>query len=84
MEYATLEDFITAYPEPTFEEMLRLCVAYGLVSGYEASMFGVRLTCIQEEYELSVDEAEVMMRGLLLGFFYGHCRDNLALAHWGV
>ncbi len=84
MEYVTLEAFITAYPEPTFEEMLRLCVSYGLVSGYEGGMFGVRLTCIGEEYELSVDEAEAMMRGLLIGFFRGHSRDNLAPARWSI
>lgn len=80
--YATLEAFITAYPEPTFEEMLRLCVAFGLVSDYEGGMFGVRLTCAGEVYELGVDEAEAMMRGLLIGFFHGHERDNLTLSCW--
>ena len=73
---------MTAYPEPSFEEMLRLCVAFGLVSDYEGGMFGVRLTCTGEVYELSVDEAEAMMRGLLIGFFHGHERNDLTLAQW--
>ncbi len=82
MSFDRLKDFIPSYPDPSFEEMLRLCVNFGIISDYEASVFGVRFTCVDEVMEMSVDEAEVAMKGLLLGFFFAHSRDNLREARW--
>lgn len=70
------------YEDPTFEELLRLCQDFGLVSEYHATLTGVHLRCVSQEFQLTVDEAEVLMQGLLLGFFYGHSRDDLSLARW--
>lgn len=70
------------YPEPSFEELLHLCRDFGLVSEYEAHLTGVRLRCVNQVFEVSVDEAELLMQGLLLGFFFGHSRDDLSLAQW--
>lgn len=70
------------YPDPTFEEVLRLCRDFGLVTDYEPSVGRVRLRCVNQVFDVTVDEAEVLMQGLLLGFFYGHSRDDLSLARW--
>lgn len=82
MTISKLEEYLEAYPDPSFEELLRLGFDLGMITEYEASMFGVRLRCATEEFTLGVDEAEILMRGLLLGYFYGHSRDDLSLAHW--
>ena len=70
------------YAEPAFDEMLRLCVDFGLISQYAAAESGIRLRCINQTFHVSVEEASVLMQGLLLGFFYGHSRDDLRLARW--
>lgn len=70
------------YADPTFEELLKLCQDFGLVTDFHAHVRGVRIRCVNQEFNVSVDEAEVLMQGLLLGFFYGHSRDDLALAQW--
>jgi len=80
--YRRLKEVFTTYPDPTFEELLELCRDFGLVSDYHPSLAGVRLRCVNQIFEMSVDEAEVLMQGLLLGFFYGHSRDDLSLARW--
>jgi|GEM_PF-4669585 len=80
--FKRIEDFIPSYPDPDFEEMLMLCIDFGIISNYRASVFGVHFTCVNEELEMGVSDAEVLMKGLLLGFFYGHSRDNLTMARW--
>lgn len=82
MTFSRPEEFLAAYPDPTFEELLRLCMDYGLITDYEARIYGVRVRCVTEAFEVSVDEAEVLMKGLLLGYFYGHSRDDLTPARW--
>jgi hypothetical protein len=73
---------VLAYPDPTFEEMLELCRDFGLVAEYHVRLDGVQLRCVNQVFDLRIDEAEVLMQGLLLGFFYGHSRDDLSLARW--
>lgn len=80
--YARLHQALHGYDDPSFEEMLRLCQDFGLVTEYHADLHGVTLRAVNQRYELTVDEAEVLMQGLLLGFFFGHSRDDLSLAQW--
>jgi hypothetical protein len=80
--YARMKRTVAEYPEPTFEEMLRLCRDFGLVTEVETTVRGVRLRCVNQSFEVSVGEAELLMQGLLLGFFFGHSRDDLSLAEW--
>lgn len=80
--FSRIRERIADYPDPTFEEMLRLCKDFGLVTEYTPSLTGIRMKCINQIFDVSVDEAEMLMQGLLLGFFYGHSRDDLSLARW--
>jgi hypothetical protein len=80
--YKRLKEVLNHYPDPTFEEMIELCRDFGLVTDYQPSLNGVRMQCVNQVFELTVDEAEVLMQGLLLGFFYGHSRDDLSIARW--
>lgn len=80
--YSKIKRAIADYPEPTFREMLRICQDFGLITDVDASVRGIRMQCVNQTFDVSVDEAEVLMQGLLLGFFYGHSRDDLSLAQW--
>ena len=80
--YSRVKKAVADYPEPTFREMLRICKDFGLITEFDASVRGIRMQCVNQTFDVSVDEAEVLMQGLLLGFFYGHSRDDLSLAQW--
>ena len=80
--YARLRQVPSDYPEPSFDEMLRLCTDFGLVTEFRVTMRGIWMRCVNQNFEVSVDEAEVLLQGLILGFFYGHSRDDLSLAQW--
>lgn len=71
------------YAEPDRRELLRLCRDFGLVHEYEVGATGIRMRCLHQVFEVSPQESELLMKGLLLGFFYGHSRDDLSLADWG-
>lgn len=71
------------YAEPDRRELLRLCRDFGLVQEYEVGSNSIRMRCVQEVFEVSPQESELLMKGLLLGFFYNHSRDDLSLADWG-
>ena len=73
---------VAPYAEPSFDEMLRLCVDFGLISEFDEVESGIRLRAVNQTFRLSIEEARVLMQGLLLGFFYGHSRDDLRLARW--
>lgn len=80
--YSRIKRAIADYPEPTLREMLRICKDFGLITDFDASVRGIRMVCVNQTFDVSVDEAEVLLQGLLLGFFYGHSRDDLSLAQW--
>ena len=80
--YSRIKKAVADYPEPTFREMLRICKDFGLITEFDASVRGIRMQCVNQMFDVSVEEAEVLMQGLLLGFFYGHSRDDLSLAQW--
>jgi hypothetical protein len=71
------------YAEPDRRELLRLCRDFGLVQEYEVGVNSIRMRCLHEVFEVSPQEADLLMKGLLLGFFYNHSRDDLSLADWG-
>lgn len=70
------------YRQPTLDEMLDLCVEFGLVSDLERDGDFIRMTCREEEFGVSVREAELLVRGLLIGYFAMQTRDDLGLATW--
>ena len=70
------------YRQPTLDEMLDLCVDFGLVTDLERDGEFMRMTCRDEQFSVSVREAELLVRGLLIGYFAMQTRDDLGLATW--
>ena len=80
--YATLRRTLLDYRDPTLEELLRLCRDFGLLTDFDLSPHGVLLRCVNQVFDVSAEDAELLLKGLLLGFFFGHSRDDLSLAEW--
>ncbi len=70
------------YIQPTLDELISLCRDYGLIS--DVRMVGERyhIQCKEERFEVSSTEASYLVRGLLIGHFAFHTRDDLSLAYW--
>ncbi|MEM6646929.1 MAG: hypothetical protein AAF730_11830 [Bacteroidota bacterium] len=82
LAYNDLIQRISGYKEPSFEELLELCIDYGLVTQYRPSLERVQLVAVTQNYDLSVDEADVLLQGMLLGYFFGQSGDDLTQAEW--
>lgn len=70
------------YRQPTLDELLDLCLDFGLVSDLERNGEFLRMRCREEVFNVSVREAELLVRGLLIGYFAMQTRDDLGLATW--
>jgi len=42
----------------------------------------IKIRCKDEYFDITVKEAEILARGLLLGFFAMQTKDDLSLADW--
>ncbi|GAB5520704.1 MAG: hypothetical protein RhofKO_29550 [Rhodothermales bacterium] len=82
LAYNDLLQRISGYDEPSFEELLELCIDYGLVTRYRPSLERVQLVAVTQGYELGVNEADILLQGLLLGYFFGQSGDDLTQAEW--
>jgi len=71
-----------AYHSPTLDELLQLCIDFRLVSEIRSGMGRVKVRCKDEYFDITVKEAEILARGLLLGFFAMQTKDDLSLADW--
>lgn len=56
------------YAEPSLRELIDLAVSYGLVMGCELTPRGIALRMPHRHYELSLDEARLLIEGALAGF----------------
>ncbi len=72
----------TVYAEPSFDELLALCLDFGIVSEARAGVDGYVIRVLDERMELRGEHAAVLLKGLLLGYFFNHSRDDLSLAEW--
>lgn len=72
----------TVYAEPSFDELLALCLDFGIVSEARPSAEGFVIRILDERMELRGEHAAVLLKGLLLGYFFNHSRDDLSLAEW--
>jgi hypothetical protein len=72
----------SVYPEPTFEEMMGLAVDFGIISALTRSGTHVKMEVLNEMVDLTLPEAAILLKGLLLGYFYNQKRDDLSLARW--
>ena len=70
------------YSSPTLDELVQLCVDFGLVSEVLSLDGKFHFLCKDERFVVSKKEAFVLVRGLLIGYFAFHTRDDLTLANW--
>lgn len=79
---AAIQEILSGYPEPTFDETLSLCRGLGLVHSYERAGEGVRMRFVSEWFEGPSDQALLVMKGMLLGYYYAQVGDSMSGARW--
>lgn len=70
------------YIQPTLDELMGLCRDFGLISDVQAIGGRYIIQCKEERFDVSDTEASYLVRGLLIGHFAFHTRDDLSLANW--
>jgi len=71
------------YREPSLHELIELGQDFGLVRDVERLEDGrLRIQCKEEVFTTNLHEAQLLVRGLLIGYFAYHTRDDLSLAYW--
>ena len=72
------------YQPPAFHELVSSASQLGLIDGYEEGLRSIRLKAVGQIYDVSRREAEMLLNGLLLGYFsaVNPGADNLVLAAW--
>ena len=72
----------TLYTHPTLDELVQLCKDFGLVKAISTHEGRFHIACKDEIFVVGPSEAETLVRGLLIGYFAFHTRDDLSLANW--
>lgn len=72
----------TEYAPPSFGELVALAEECHLVSGYEQTARGVHFRAAGQVFQLPQRDAELLLHGILLGYFYAETRDDLTTAAW--
>ncbi|NNE71308.1 MAG: hypothetical protein HKN29_13215 [Rhodothermales bacterium] len=72
----------STYPEPSLEEMIGLAADFGMVSKLRRDGTRLHMEVLNEPMDMTLAQAAVMLKGLLLGYFYNQKRDDLSLAQW--
>ncbi|MDE2995452.1 MAG: hypothetical protein OXT73_01735 [Bacteroidota bacterium] len=70
------------YVQPTLDELMNLCKDFGLISEIRTVGERYHITCKDEQFNVSGQEASFLVRGLLIGHFAFHTQDDLSLANW--
>jgi len=71
------------YREPTLQELMELGKDFGLIRSVERLGDGrLRIQAKEEAFTTNLHEAQLLVRGLLIGYFAYHTRDDLSLANW--
>ncbi|MDA0378504.1 MAG: hypothetical protein O3C45_03530 [Bacteroidetes bacterium] len=70
------------YVQPTLDELMGLCRDFNLISDIRVVGERYVIQCKEERFDVSATEAAFLVRGLLIGHFAFHTRDDLSLANW--
>jgi hypothetical protein len=70
------------YNRPTLDELVQLCKDFELISEISSVDGRFHIVCRDDRFTVSPSEAETLVRGLLIGYFAFHTRDDLSLADW--
>jgi len=72
------------YVQPTLDELMDLCKDFKLISEVRTVGEQYHIQCKDERFEVSAREATMLVKGLLIGHFAFHTRDDLSLANWAL
>jgi hypothetical protein len=70
------------YVQPSLDELMGLCRDFKLISQIRVVGDRYQIQCKDEQFDVSAPEASLLVRGLLIGHFAFHTRDDLSLANW--
>ena len=70
------------YVKPTLDELMKLCEEFDLIADVQTVGDGYLIQCKDESFQVSATEASFLVKGLLIGHFAFHTRDDLSLANW--
>lgn len=80
--YKSLFENTGEYEDPSLEELAELCIAYGLISDIRYEKGRYRFTAVNRYFDLDPIQADMLIQGLLLGYFYVQSGDELTMAAW--
>jgi len=70
------------YSRPSLDELVQLCKDFDLITDIFSVDGRFDIVCRDDRFMVSPSEAETLVRGLLIGYFAFHTRDDLSLADW--
>ena len=70
------------YIRPTLDELFQLCADFKLIKSVSPEGEQFHIGCKGETFFVSAKEAEILSRGLLIGYFAKMTGDDLSLASW--
>ncbi len=71
-----------SYEGPTLKELIQLCIDFELISDIREVRGRIKIRVREEYFDLNDREAGILVRGLLLGSFALHSRDEPSLEAW--
>ena len=70
------------YEPPSFGELVTLADQCGLIAGFEHTLKGVHFRAAGQLFTLLQRDAELLLHGILLGYFNADTSDDLTTAAW--
>lgn len=70
------------YVQPSLDELMSLCRDFKLISDIKVVGDRYQIQCKDEQFDVSALQAALLVKGLLIGHFAFHTRDDLSLANW--
>lgn len=80
--YQSLFENSGDYEDPSIEELAELCISYGLINDIRIEKGRFRFTAVNRYFDLDRIQADLLIQGLLLGYFSVHSGDELTMAAW--
>jgi len=71
-----------SYEGPKLDELIQLCIDFDLINDIRRVHGRIKIRVREEYFDLNDREAGILVRGLLLGSFALHTRDEEALEGW--
>lgn len=70
------------YVQPSLGELMGLCRDFKLISEIKVVGDRYQIQYKDEQFDVTASQAALLVKGLLIGHFAFHTRDDLSLANW--